>query len=309
VLIILRLTVFLVVLLAPVCGRSQEPSFEGDIPDQITVGDTIARAGGTASDIALPPWHSVITFIPSTLYSAGREAFAKDNIPTLVGIGGLSAALVLTDNDTWRATKRFREASQTNRTIVDDFVYIGDGLPHFCTAAAFAAFGFATRDWRAVRTGSQIAQALLATSVVVHTLKRIAGRQRPNRATRPGGVWNVFPNQSAYNHSVSRYDAFPSGHLATTVATLTVIMQNYPDATWLKPVRIGLAGIVAFGLVNKGWHWYGDFPVAYAVGTLVGNAAAHPDGGRESNAQSSPAFSISPAIVGSQFGVAVELQL
>jgi membrane-associated phospholipid phosphatase len=205
-------------------------------------------------------------------------------------------------------TRNFHNASKFNSDFADACVYIGDGLPHFGTAAAFGLFGFVTGDRRAIRTGSQIVEALIGTALIVHTMKHITGRQRPSHATRPAGVWDVFPNQIDYTRSIPRFDAFPSGHLSTTVATLTVIMENYPEIKWLKPVSYTLMGLVAFGLVNKGMHWYSDFPMAIALGHLIGVAAAHPDGAIDTEFQQGTMITVTPMVAGGQAGVTVELQ-
>src|SRR5664279_4126820 len=46
-------------------------------------------------------------------------------------------------------------------------------------AAAFAAYGFIAGDNRALRTGSQIVETILASGTVVQVLKHITGRESP----------------------------------------------------------------------------------------------------------------------------------
>jgi membrane-associated PAP2 superfamily phosphatase len=250
----------------------------------------------------------MITHIPVTWYGAYQRVFEPMNVSSLVGMGALTGALVSTDAETYRLTHKFYTASTFNKSFVDVCVYAGDGLPHFGAAAAFALFGLFTGDRRAIRTGSQIVEALVGTALVVHTFKHISGRQRPTNATRPGGVWDVFPNQMDYSRCIPRYDAFPSGHLSTTVATLTVIMENYPEASWLRPVSYSLMGFVGFGLVNKGMHWYSDFPMAIALGHLIGKTAAHPEGDVTGDRQQGYAINVMPAFSDRSGGVAIEIQ-
>jgi hypothetical protein len=59
------------------------------------------------------------------------------------------------------------------------------------------------------------------------------------------------------------------------MATLTVISENYPEATWIRPVGYSLIGCLGVGLVNVGYHWYSDFPPGIALGYLFGEVAAH----------------------------------
>jgi hypothetical protein len=305
--LLFRTGLLLGIVLGTALTRGQESSAVPAPSEQIQMGDSVDASAAAYRDIQLPAWHSMITHIPATWYGAYQRVFQPAKISSIVGIGVLTTALVATDEETWRMSRKFQKSSEFNRDFTDACVYIGDGLPHFGTAAAFALFGFATDDHRAIRTASQIVEALVGTALIVHTVKRISGRQRPSHATHPAGVWDVFPNQMDYNRTIPKYDAFPSGHLSTTVATLTVIMENYPEATWLKPVSYTLMGLVAFGLANEGMHWYSDFPLAIALGHLIGTAAAHPGGSYPAEAQNGTTFSVAPMLVGSQAGVTVEI--
>jgi hypothetical protein len=306
--IIARSAVALCLLLGASFLQAQEPLSVPSSPGQEQLGDSADAGTASYRDLPLPAWHSMVTHIPATWYGAYQRVFQPMNMSSLVGMGALTGALVATDDETYRLTQKFYESSGFNRRFVDACVYIGDGLPHFGAAVAFAIFGFATGDNRAVRTGSQIVEALVGTAIVVHTFKHISGRQRPSHATHPGGVWDVFPNQLDYSRSIPRFDAFPSGHLSTTVATLTVIMENYPEVTWFKPVSYSLMGLVAFGLVNKGMHWYSDFPLAIALGHLIGKTAAHPDGMGPVESQHGYTISVMPIFSENVGGVTVAVQ-
>jgi hypothetical protein len=110
--------------------------------------------------------------------------------------------------------------------------------------------------------------------LVIQALKRIAGRESPAQATAPGGRWRPFPNLKTYQHHQSRYYAFPSGHIATTMAALTVLAENYPENSWIRPVGYSAVGLVGLGLVGKGWHWYSDLPLGIAIGHAMGEIVA-----------------------------------
>src|SRR5206468_3831503 len=113
--------------------------------------------------------------------------------------------------------------SESFRKFSDLAVNIGDGKYQFGLGLAFGAFGLITRDTTAIRTASQITEVILACGGVVQFLKHVTGRESPFVATTPTGRWALFPNQAEYAKHVPHYDAFPSGHLATALATLTVI--------------------------------------------------------------------------------------
>jgi hypothetical protein len=62
------------------------------------------------------------------------------------------------------------------------------------------------------------------------------------------------------------------------MAMVTVIANDYPEITWIRPAGYTLVGLVGVSLVSTGWHWYSDFPLACAIGYLFGNLASehHP---------------------------------
>lgn len=76
-----------------------------------------------------------------------------------------------------------------------------------------------------------------------------------------------------YFRDVQKYDAFPSGHLATAMLTLTVISENYSEYALIKPVGYSLMALLAFQMMNNGVHWMSDYPLALAIGTVFGKSA------------------------------------
>lgn len=66
----------------------------------------------------------------------------------------------------------------------------------------------------------------------------------------------------------------PSGHLATFMATITVIAANYPEIKWIKPVGYGLMGIMAFEMMSSKVHWASDYPLALLIGYGIGTLAS-----------------------------------
>lgn len=229
----------------------------------------------------------------------------------LIGAGFLTAVLITADDHTARRSERWYARSPRERNLSDSFVMMGDGAPHLGLAGAFAVFGLASSDRRALRTGSAMVRAILGTGLLVQTLKRTFGRQRPSHATRPRGSWRPFPDQRKYHKNIPAFDAFPSGHIATTTTTLTVLMESYPEATWLRPVSYAIIGAVGFGLANAGMHWYSDFPLGIVLGHLIGKLAVHSasvfddstGGGRE------PSMAINPLLTEGRVGVELHIAL
>ena len=90
----------------------------------------------------------------------------------------------------------------------------------------------------------------------------------------------MFPGLKNYLAHRTRYDAFPSGHLATGVMSVTVMAENYPDNKYIKPIGYTLLGGLCFQMMNNGVHWAGDYPLGIAVGYGLGKVIA--SGGRAS---------------------------
>jgi membrane-associated phospholipid phosphatase len=157
--------------------------------------------------------------------------------------------------------------------------FIGDGWTHLGFSLGFYAYGLIDDDNRALQTASQIAQGMLTTGIATQVLKHLTGRQSPYVSTEKRGRWDLFPDQVEYHKHVSSYDAFPSGHIATAMMTLTVIAENYPEYTYIRPVGYTLMTLLMYQMMNNGVHWASDYPLGIAIGYLMGKIAV--DNGRK----------------------------
>jgi hypothetical protein len=154
--------------------------------------------------------------------------------------------------------------------------FIGDGWLHGSIMAGFLTYGLTKDDNRALQTASQLAEGLITTGIATQVLKHITGRESPYRSTEDGGSWDLFPDQIEYHKHVPKYDAFPSGHLATAMMTFTVITENYPEYNyWAKPLGWTLLGLLSFQMMNNSVHWAGDYPLAIAIGYGFGKIAVN----------------------------------
>jgi PAP2 superfamily len=187
--------------------------------------------------------------------------------------------LMATDDKTWtssrRTTLKYQTINNFSNFFANDF---GDGNAQIALAGVYAAYGLALGNNRALRTASQTVQALLAGGLVVQLLKHVTGRESPYVSSSPTGIWRFFPNQIHYAKYVPHYDAFPSGHICTSMSTVVVIAENYPEYTWIRPVGYTLVGLIGVSMVNIGIHWYSDYPLGIAIGYTFGMIAAHPGG-------------------------------
>ncbi|MDH5692764.1 MAG: phosphatase PAP2 family protein, partial [Gammaproteobacteria bacterium] len=240
-----------------------------------------------------PTWFGWMLRGPSNLKSVWDRTFRKDNLDALASIAASSALLIAYDEEILLGSQKlarkvglisdsksgreinylFKEQvngvdlpiyvpANTNSTLY----YIGDGYTQLGIVSSMVGYGLWNNDYRALSAASQNVEALFITGIMIQLFKRTTGREAPFRRTEEGGKWQWFPNQEDYNKDVPKYDAFPSGHLATAMAATTVFADNYPDHAYIKPVGYTLMGLLAFGMLNNGVHWAGDYPLGIAIG-------------------------------------------
>jgi hypothetical protein len=218
-----------------------------------------------------------ITNLPGDWWKWTKQTFTVKQLPIIGGLAAITAMTIITDYETWQATKKPYDENNTFRQINDVTSYLGDGKVQFGISLAFLAYGFAFNNNRAIRTASQTVEVILATGGIVQLLKHTTGRQSPNRATTTTGRWDFFPNQVEYMKHTPAYDAFPSGHIATALATLQVIIENYPEQKWIQYVGYPIIGSIAVGLVATSIHWWSDIPLGMAIGYSFGMLVSHPE--------------------------------
>lgn len=271
---------------------------------QFTIVDSAAvgysRGGkdeNTTED--LPAWHDMFTRVPGDWVRFSHENFQAARIPAVAGLAAMTAALIVADHDSWQSTEQWSNRTRRSRDILQSFAEFGNGRTVLAFASAFALGGWVADDARALRTASQIVECYIACGITVQVLKHLTGRERPERQSAPRGKWRFFPNQSEYHRSIPKFDAFPSGHTSGAMGLVTVLIENYPEIKWLRPVGYGAVGLVMVSLVSRGWHWYSDFPLALVLGYQFGRIAAHPDKRKEPEQHTlRPAarFSFSPSL-------------
>jgi hypothetical protein len=285
-----------------------------------------ATAGKKGSPASRP---GVLTFVknqPADLKDFWRATFRRENGLMLgalaVGTGLLIAADQYLFVRTWRLGDRMSithsgEQKTFAKTKIPFTSYVvrlngphdlgtamyflGDGVTHMTIAGSFLTYGLIRSDDRALRTSSELVEAIVANGIIVQILKHSTGRENPNTLTVPRGKWRFFPNQKDYAKHVNKYDAFPSGHLSTAMATVTVIAMNYPEYKFVRPVGYTLMSALAFQMVNNGVHWYSDYPLAIYMGYAFAKIAV--DRGRPDQTAAAPSFGVSPAYVGGGLGL------
>ena len=230
--------------------------------------------------VDVPEWYEMFTNIPGDWVNVATIATQPKNLIAIGEVGFLTVGLMACDDQTWRLTRDRASSSAFVESGAEVIHSLGDGKYHLGLAAGLAAYGFVAEDRRAIRTASQTVEAVLSAGIVVQVLKRITGRESPAMASSKSGRWRFLPNQAEYNRTQPKFYAFPSGHITTTVATLTVLMENYPEAGWLKPVSYSLVGLVGISLVASDLHWYSDLPLGIMLGYTFGRVAARHSSGK-----------------------------
>lgn len=250
-------------------------------------------------------WYTLFQRIPQDWSNGVDHMFREERTVDWAILSGLTAALVVTDDATYSPSKRFYESSSDAKRWSDFFAEIGDGRSQFALAGGFAAYGLALGDQKALRTGVQIAEVVLASGAVIQVLKHLTGRESPFVRTSPTGIWKILPNQVDYHRYVPYFDAFPSGHICTSLATVIVIAENYPDITWIRPLGYALTALVGIGMANNGIHWYSDYPLGLFIGYYFGMIASHPAGfnDRADVSAPGPRISLRPSFTTSGVGI------
>ena len=252
----------------------------------------------------------LFSFIPKGFVDIAKmpkQLWKEETIVPAIGIAASTALLIAYDGKIYDGVRRFCDhigLSPNNPTInltgnkalafnvptdlSSGLYYIGDGITEIGIAGGFWGYGLITKDVRAIRTASELAEGMVAVGFTVQVLKHVTMRETPERRsmpTYPNGNWrwinlrDPLGSLKQYSSSVPTYDAYPSGHLITAMMTTTVIAKNYPEKTWIRPVGYTLMTLCGFQMINNGVHWASDYPLAiglgYAFGNMIVNQGRH----------------------------------
>lgn len=261
------------------------------IKDSISINSdyqSYTNSNGEIYTYKKPRFFEMITHIPSDVYGTIKDFGVKENLIALGGATVLTLALLpadqyLLDNSRLLGEQvglkdvarynSFGPLSNIPPNMTSGIYLIGNGTTPLLLSMGFATFGLINKDYRSLNTATGLVESLAVCGVFSQTIKRVTGRQSPAPAMidgNPGGDWNPFPSFSGYSSKTPQYDAMPSGHLMTATAALNVIIGNYPDKKWIKPVGYSLIGILGFEMVQANVHWYSDYPIAMVMGYIIG---------------------------------------
>ena len=240
-----------------------------------------------------PKFFDMFKYVPHDLVHLGKYLVNKDNFGTVALTTYSTVAMIPFDEQLTNAAARLGKPINLDNegtylrikgarilpsNIPAAIYFIGNGGTTLLISGGFYALGKINNDYRMLNTSSELVEVLMSVGIVTQTVKRITGRQSPVRAItdgNPSGNWTLFPNTLSYQQNTPNYDAMPSGHLATYIATLTVIATNYSEVKWIKPVGYSLGGLLAFQMVSSKVHWTSDYPLAVLFGYVVGKKIAN----------------------------------
>jgi membrane-associated phospholipid phosphatase len=240
-----------------------------------------------------PSFLSNISHIPADLSLIVRAPFKKKNLMGLGVVAGSTIILIAVDEKMIASVRGASKGIGLNpetkygvlwksgstkilkypKNLNTAFYQLGEGGSSIMIAGGLWLYGKIRQDRRAVGTAYDLTESLITMGVTTQLMKRVSGRESPFKATKQGGEWSPFPSFAAYQNNTSSYDAFPSGHLATLMATVTVLRRDYPEKKWIGPVGYSLMGMTAWAMMNTEVHWASDYPLALVVGYLSGRAS------------------------------------
>ena len=155
------------------------------------------------------------------------------------------------------------DAIQRNRTEAGDkwfnaVTHLGGGYGLDVTLALWLGGALAHNENVRDAGIDSLESSIWAAGVVTPTIKRIAGRSRPNEGQ---GTYHFDPFSSA--------ESFPSGHSTNAWAIATAIAQHSDG--WVVPtIAYTLASNVSIARLNSNVH----FPSDVVAGALIGRAVA-----------------------------------
>lgn len=235
-----------------------------------------------------------VRYLPDDMWQIAKSPFKKQNLLGLGLVAASTAVLLPLDQlliDNVKEISGKIHLSNVNsygvalgigpakiikypKNINSALYQMGEGGTSMFIAGGLWIYGKIKKDYRAIQTAGDLAETFIIMGVTTQILKRISGRESPFVATAKGGVWRPLPSFKEYQENTPSYDAFPSGHLATMMATVTVLCNNYPEKKWIKPVGYTIIGLTAWAMMNTEVHWISDYPLALALGYISGKISS-----------------------------------
>jgi membrane-associated phospholipid phosphatase len=241
-----------------------------------------------------PKPFSFVTKVPSELVQIIKQPLNKKNLATTALVAGATVLLIAFDQPVYDGVRKFSDNinlqpdemnkiiwsinSGTKETVLlkvpgnlnTGFYMMGQGLPSLLIAGGLWLHGKLDHNYRSMQTASDLSESFITLGLTTQITKWMSGRENPIIASQRNGAWSPFAPLKDFQNNKPKYDAFPSGHLATMMATITILANNYPEKKWIRPVGYSLMSITSLAMINNGVHWAGDYPIGIALGYLSG---------------------------------------
>lgn len=287
-------------LLLPFIGISQTldtlpPSQKDSLPLPSTIeGET--KAYRISKDEILiykkPKISDIFNKIPRNFGKSATLMVSKPYYP--YGLASLAATVAIIPADPWliEESRNFGKNLGLNEAhtykklgflkiipadVNSAMYFIGNGTTFLIISGGLATYGLITNNYRAKSVSMQLVESIIVSGLFVQPFKRLSGRESPFITFDEGrrhSHWTFAPSFAAYQRDTPNYDAMPSGHLTTAMSALTVLIENYPDHKWIKPVGYTALGLMAFEMMQSKVHWASDYPIALFVGYITGKTIA-----------------------------------
>ena len=211
------------------------------------------------------PWTAVRDFASDTWYDTGDILTAPGAWGVVewsalgVGVAAIGVSMVTIDKD-------IRNESQENRNEQ------GDRMAHLANqlgtalslgvlgiSAGIGLIGGGDRPLALARDGLEA--SIIASGIIVPTLKFAFGRSRPDQET-DGGNDDFTPFSGNYS--------FPSGHTTQAFAIASVVANTYREHWWAGALAFGVAGTVGYARINDNQHYLSDVIAGAMIGSFVG---------------------------------------
>jgi membrane-associated phospholipid phosphatase len=131
--------------------------------------------------------------------------------------------------------------------VFDPGTWLGNGA--FVVGSAALTYGIGRMSGRpaVTRVGAELLRAQALANLMVHSMKPVVGRTRPDTSTD---------------------NSFPSGHAAGAFAA-AVVLQHSLDRKW-RPLTYGVASYVAMSRMHENRHYLSDVIFGSAIGLVTG---------------------------------------
>jgi hypothetical protein len=149
-------------------------------------------------------------------------------------------------------------------------VYLGYGLPLLAGGGLLTA-GFVADSQREIVASGAVLQSTLLALGYQSVLKAFTGRRPPPR----GAVGNDEASRQ-FRFGFMRggiHYGWPSGHMMTTTAVVTSLLEVYPDSAWIAAAGgtlvTGMFASVALHEASS-MHWFSDMVAGTLMGVAIG---------------------------------------